>query len=486
MGKVDMETSVMPFFSTEQIRLHVLKTVVVEKEKPCVCGACVICTNALNNSAPVHMQKNGRKVETGGLSNLTRKDILMDQPFSGCMAAVDKVCGVTQADIEDGEWKETDLMNSQGKGLEALKKESSYMVCTKGWGIIHFVDCGQKVTEFVDDLSAFMDLLQAQFGFDDRTVGILGEVYRAIQEKYADKTAKERGWYFARALSQMAEYNNKSVSVMGISIETHAWRKGAGWVYKYDGEKDYFVNELGIAEADYRYMRQMVRLQHMMASDDENYGYDAVAVMKENDFDKFKLWKGTLEKATGQTYTAEGYLQHYKELYQALGNRGDFGHMMYTIAANLIDEGNKVDNKWNNFGAKETSWKNADTRKDIAGWLGDAVYDGTEKKVSFGEDDYIADLDSDNISYNMGDNTELMKIMNQYYEALMAGGEDYRTKTFVENNTYAAVEKAILDRIGVKDKNKDGVKDYNDLEENDVYKDTYEFLQRLKPYDTAE
>lgn len=133
MGKVDMETSVMPFFSTEQIRLHVLKTVVVEKEKPCVCGACVICTNALNNSAPVHMQKNGRKVETGGLSNLTRKDILMDQPFSGCMAAVDKVCGVTQADIEDGEWKETDLMNSQGKGLEALKKESSYMVCTKGY-----------------------------------------------------------------------------------------------------------------------------------------------------------------------------------------------------------------------------------------------------------------------------------------------------------------------------------------------------------------
>ena len=488
MGKADMETSVMPFFSTEQIRLYVLKSVVIEKEKPCVCGACVICTNALKNSAPVHMQKNGKKVETGGLSNLTRKDISMDQPFSGCTAAADKVCGVTQADIEDGEWKETDLMNSQGEGLEALKKESSYMVCTKGWGIIHFVDCGQKVTEFVDDLSTFMDLLQVQFGFDDRTVGILGEVYRAIQEKYADKTAKERGWYFARALSQMAGYNNKKVKIVILSQETNAWRNGAGWVYEYDGEEDYFINELGIAEADYRYMRQMVRLQHMMASDDENYGYDAVVKMKndekrENDF---KNWKNTLEKATGQTYTDEGYLQRYKELYQDLGNCGDFGHMMYTIAANLIDEGNEVINEWNNFGAKETSWKNADTRKDIAGWLGDAVYDGTEKKVSFGEDDYIADLDSDNISYNMSDDTELMKIMNQYYEALMAGGEDYRTKTFVENNTYAAVEKAILDRIGVKDKNKDGVKDYNDLEGNDVYKDTYEFLQRLKPYDTAE
>ena len=79
-----------------------------------------------------------------------------------------------------------------------------------------------------------------------------------------------------------------------------------------------------------------------------------------------------------------------------------------------------------------------------------------------------------------------MKIMNQYYETLMASDEDYRTKTFVENNAYAAIEKAILDRIGVKDKNKDGVKDYKDLEGNDVYKDTYEFLQRLKPYDTTE
>ncbi len=286
-----------------------------------MCRACVICTNAPNNSSTVHLVKDEKRVAAGGLSELNRKDILMDIPFAGCSAAADKVCRVTAADIEDGEWKETDPANSQGD---------------------------EKIIKNFND------------------------------------------------------------------------------------------------------------------------------------------WKKTLEKATGQTYTNEEYLQRYEELYWALGNHGDFGHMMYTIAANLIDEGNKVDNKWNNIGAKETSWKNADTRKDIAGWLGDAVYDGSEKRVSFGEDDYIADLDSDNISYNMGDDTELMQIMNQYYEALMASSEDYRTKTFVENNTYAAVEKTILDRIGVKDKNKDGVKDYKDLEGNDVYKDTYEFLQRLKPYDTAE
>ena len=43
---------------------------------------------------------------------------------------------------------------------------------------------------------------------------------------------------------------------------------------------------------------------------------------------------------------------------------------MYTIAANLTDDGDDVENEWKNGGAPETSWSNADERKDIAGWLG--------------------------------------------------------------------------------------------------------------------
>ena len=73
--------------------------------------------------------------------------------------------------------------------------------------------------------------------------------------------------------------------------------------------------------------------------------------------------------------------------------------MMYTIAANLTDDGDDVENEWKNGGAPETSWSNADERKDIAGWQGDAVYDGDDGKISFGEDDYIADLDADNIAH---------------------------------------------------------------------------------------
>ena len=39
----------------------------------------------------------------------------------------------------------------------------------------------------------------------------MGKVYRAIQEKYADRTQKERDWFFTRSLSQMGDYDNKEV-----------------------------------------------------------------------------------------------------------------------------------------------------------------------------------------------------------------------------------------------------------------------------------
>ncbi len=199
------------------------------KEESCVCGACVMCKNATVDSVPVHILKDGKKVEVGGLAELNKKDILMDVPFAGCETTDDKICGVKAEDIEDGEWQGVDKARNQGKDKEPLKSQSSYMVCMKGWGILYFVNAGQKVKSFADELSVFLDHLQEQFGFDRKTAGILGKVYRAIQEKYADRTQKERDWFFTRSLSQMGDYDNKEV----FFFETHAWRRGAGWVYEY-------------------------------------------------------------------------------------------------------------------------------------------------------------------------------------------------------------------------------------------------------------
>ena len=86
-------------------------------EEPCVCDACVMCKNATADSNPVHMIKDGERVELSGRSELNKTDILMETPFAGCETTEDKICGVKMEDIEDGEWQGVDETRSQGRGM---------------------------------------------------------------------------------------------------------------------------------------------------------------------------------------------------------------------------------------------------------------------------------------------------------------------------------------------------------------------------------
>lgn len=448
-------------------------------EEPCVCGACVMCQNAAEGSTPVHMLKDGKKVEMGGLAELNKKDILMDKPFAGCETTEDKICGVKAQDIEDEEWQDVDGTRDQGKDKETLKSQSSYMVCTKGWGIIYFVDAGQKLKDFADGLSTFMDHLQEQYGFDKRTVGVMAQIYRKIPGRFLDMTPRQWDWAFARSLSQMADYDNKKMG----DVETHAWRRGAGWVTEYGEEnhRQFFCDQLGIDEEDYKYMRQMVRLQHYMTSNDD-YTYSSVCDLFKNDKGKFQDWKETMEEAIGEQLSDDEYLKKYKEIYDRVGSKGDFSHMLYTLSANLNNNEFRAQKSWNNVLAWELRWDNAEQRKDVAGWLGDAVYDGDDKKVSFGQEDFIADLDADNIAHLITDDKSLVDAGNEYYDGLQKHGEEYRKQVFMENNTYKDVEASIMERIWVDDGNMDGKINYEDLEDTEKYEGTYNFLKQLAPY----
>lgn len=269
---------------------------------------------------------------------------------------------------------------------------------------------------------------------------------------------------------------------MVFGKETDAWVKGAGAAYEHgvENEKDFFCNELGISEADYKYVRQMVRLQHFITSDDKNeYEYSSISVMSESDNKKFQTWKKTMEEGIGKELEDDDYLKLYKQIYDAVNQKGDFSHMLYTISANLIDEGHDVENQWENKLAPETSWDNAEERKDVVGWLGDAVYDGAILgKTSFGMDDYIADLDADNIAYMVTEEKSLVDAANEYYKELQEAGDEYRTEIFVKNNTY--------EKISVCNENWNRELNYQDLKNNWKYQDTYDFLKRLVPYSEAQ
>ena len=140
------------------------------------------------------------------------------------------------------------------------------------------------------------------------------------------------------------------------------------------------------------------------------------------------------------------------------------------------------------------SWSNAEERKDIAGWLGDAVYlgGGLGGSVSFGQDDWIADLDSDNLAHRMQSNSQcdLVDVMNDYYSQVSKekDSDEVRAQEFLRNNPYKEVENDVLDRLNWGSERYSQLRRLNldDLHRGSAaYKDTVNFLDRLKRYDNA-
>ena len=202
----------------------------------------------------------------------------------------------------------------------------------------------------------FIQQLIEQFGFDAKTARLMFEVYDKIQEVYKDSPQEERDWYFARAMSQLGDYNSMEKKVLFFTIETNAWRKGAGWAYEYDGEEKFFIDTLGLNKEDYLYLRQMIRLQHFMTSNPSSYSYDALCKLQKDDKNEFALWRETMEKTIGRKFEDDKeYKGYYKELYNQFKSKGDCSHMFYTISANLNDDKHKVDNNWINLGASALS-----------------------------------------------------------------------------------------------------------------------------------
>lgn len=326
---------------------------------------------------------------------------------------------------------------------------------------------------------AVEDVYEKQFGFDDKTTDILTDVYMKIYSKY-DK--EEVDWYFARSISQLGGYDKNEI----FGVETYGWVKGAGQVFEVGMPDAFFSDALEISDEDYNYLRYMVRMEHFICGDNTLYDYNTVVGYYNNKEDDttFSEWKEKMQEAYGREVSEEEYLEKYKLLCDSFENKGDFSHMLYTISANIIDEEHGASNDFQMTSAVNLDWSNKEERGDIAGWLGDAVYRGKiiGGETSFGNDDYISDLDADNIVHRM-DNTkeDMLTIMLNYYNELDKGNADnVRTKEFLNNNKYENVEKKIFEKITVRDNQRDGKETMEDIKDNTTYKDTYIFLCKLQ------
>ena len=138
-------------FTEEECKNGVSETEVSD-DTECTCDACVICTNATEDSIPIHLKKDGVLIHLSGIGRLNKMDIELDGHFLGCVKGGE--CSVDKDSIEGGMWQEVDDGNDEGEDKEILNRDKSYMICTKNEGIIYFYDDGQKVLECIEEIVA--------------------------------------------------------------------------------------------------------------------------------------------------------------------------------------------------------------------------------------------------------------------------------------------------------------------------------------------
>ncbi len=316
----------------------------------------------------------------------------------------------------------------------------------------------------------FFDNVQEQFGFDDRTMDIMEDVYDAIKEKYGSHGQNYVDWMFFRALSQLGGYDDDDLS--GINDAVNPWKNGAGNAYDEMQHEDFFVNQLGLSESDYNYLRYNLRIQNQLTSSPSTFNSTCVYSLTP---EKREKWRTSMAVGLGFYDLTDQQMQsRINEMYNMYNGKGDFAHMCYTLAGNLNHSWNGVDNTWNPL--TDYGWFDEKSRKDVVGWLGDATIPTDNGSVSFGNDDYIADLDADNIAHRVDYDSGVtaMEAFNNYYDDMNNSNDAdaFRGNEFLQNNSYEDVEDVILNNLGCFT--------YEDLENNSNYADALRFLERLK------
>ncbi len=191
-------------------------------------------------------------------------------------------------------------------------------------------------------------------------------------------------------------------------------------------------------------------------------------------------------------YTEEEYVKFKNAIVDQHNKLIDFAHMQISLAARLAYDLNR-DGLFANIG---TFCSDEDVSY-LAGWLGDATLtaNGT---TSFGNDDYCADLDAENIYRLIQQGNSSIVAINSYYKSLTS--TKTRAKIFLQNIPYDEVQNKVFYQLidedltikaeaAVSMGNTQMAEYYNSLIVDEqyhwsqlkaLYSDTYDFLHSLQ------
>lgn len=191
--------------------IDAVKTCAEENGQPCVCGALVQCTSAINESETAHMVKliNHSSVKVAEIAQLSEEDIQRDVKFSGCKYSVYQNCILPVEDwiIEGNLWQDINKDLKVEPDGSALDAEWSYMICNFGQGIIYFKDSGQ---DFKDAIHKEADSL---FGRGDEFANLSEDEILLVTAIYGEAADCSKNAWEAIA------------NVIMNRVGTHEWKK---------------------------------------------------------------------------------------------------------------------------------------------------------------------------------------------------------------------------------------------------------------------
>ena len=280
----------------------------------------------------------------------------------------------------------------------------SYKIGISKYRAIH------KVTGLTFTFPIYIDRytyeLNTFFAFTATESLLIRKLYDKIDNVYSSLAAKERAWIAARVLSEFSY--DEVTSFADIPI-INKWDNVAGSVTTQENRKQYFVDVLRYTASEYSVLKSALETQHRYAEENQT---------------------------------------------------SDFTHMQYAMAARLAYSLDIARDLSNLAGDDKTV-------SYLGGWLGDATLreNGT---TTFKNDDYMADLDAENLFRVIDDEEDSITAINQYYDTL-AEGSGNRATIFTQHLSYSTVEGMVLQRL-----------DRTIAQVQSAYPDTYDFLMSLK------
>ena len=278
------------------------------------------------------------------------------------------------------------------------------------------------------------------FGFSKTVANLIRSLYDKVDNKFCSETRLQKAWKCARVLSEFVYDNDSTIN---------KWDDVAGSVTNVNNRRAYFVDTLGYTNYQYAILNQDLIRQHSTAN------------------------------------TKNSVI--------------DFCHMQYSLSARLaysLGYDSFISNWGTGFVTGNWGYYTDEDISYLAGWFGDAILMGESGgTTSFGNDDYMSDLDAENIYRIILQGGSSVNAFSNYYATLSScknrahifkghiSYESVRSKIF-----YELVDTRLIELINANTNNIDLVKYYRNLLKDEEYHwnvirtqyyDTYNFLKSL-------